>query len=70
MNFFNTDLKDLSNFFIRVSIYIVIASTILQFNLGIINKNIYNQNKVWIFYGTSNKYKEIMNETSMNIDEE
>ena len=66
VNFFNTDLKDLSNFFIRVSIYIVIASTILQFNLGIINKNIYNQNKVWIFYGTSNKYKEIMNETSMN----
>ncbi len=66
VNFFNTDLKDLSNFFIRVSIYIVIASTILQFNLGIINKNIHNQNKVWIFYGTSNKYKEIMNETSMN----
>ena len=66
VNFFNTDLKDLSNFFIRVSIYIVIVSTLLQFNLGIINKNIYNQNKVWIFYGTSNKYKEIMNETSMN----
>ena len=66
VNFFNTDLKDLSNFFIRVSIYIVIASTLVQFNLGIINKNIYNQNKVWIFYGTSNKYKEIMNETSMN----
>ena len=64
VNFFNTDLKDLSNFFIRVTIYIVLASTILQFNLGIINKNFYDQKKIWIFYGTNKKYKEIMNETS------
>ena len=69
VNFFNTDLKDLSNFFIRVSIYIVLASTILQFNLGIINKNIYDQKKVWIFIGTNSKYKEIMNETSINSKE-
>ena len=31
VNFFNTDLKDLSNFFIRVTIYIVIVS--ILFNL-------------------------------------
>ena len=41
VNFFNTDLKDLSNFFIRLTIYIVIASTVVQFNFGIINKNIH-----------------------------
>jgi len=69
VNFFNTDLKDLSNFFIRVTIYIVIASTIVQFNFGIINKNIFDQKKDWIFYGTYKKYKEVKKETSISRKE-
>ena len=66
---FNTDLKELSNFFIRSSIYIVIVSTIFQFNFGIINKNIYDQKKDWVFYGTNKKYREIMKETLINRGE-
>ena len=46
---FNTDLKELGNFFIRSSIYIGIVSTIFQFNFGIINKNIYDQKKIVFF---------------------
>ena len=64
-NFFNTDLKDLSNFFIRLTIYIAIASTLVQFNFGIINKNFYDQKKDWVFYGTNKKYKEVIKETSI-----
>ena len=69
VNFFNTDLKDLSNFFIRFTFYIVIISTIVQFNFGIINKNIYDQKKDWVFYGTNEKYKEVIKETSINAGE-
>ena len=69
VNFFNTDLKDLSNLFIRFTIYIVIVSTIVQFNFGIINKNIYDQKKDWVFYGTNEKYKEVIKETSINAGE-
>ncbi len=66
---FNTDLKELGNIFIRSSIYIVIVSTIFQFNFGIINKNIYDQKKDWVFYGTNKKYREIMRETLINRGE-
>ena len=45
VNFFNADLRDLSNFFIRVTIYIVLASTLVQFKLGIITQNIYTIKK-------------------------
>ena len=45
VNFFNTDLKDISNFFIRVSIYIGLVSFLIQLNLGIINQNIFDQKK-------------------------
>ena len=64
-NFFSNDLKDLSNFFIRLTIYIVVISVIVQFIFGVISKNIYNQKKDWLFYGTNEKYKEVIKEISI-----
>ncbi len=55
VNFFDTDLKDLSNFFIRVTLYIGLVSFIIQLNLGIINQNISDKKKDWIYYGTEKK---------------
>ena len=69
VNFFNTDLKDISNFFIRVSIYIGLVSFLIQLNLGIINQNIFDQKKEWIYYGTKEKYKSVYNEISDNKKE-
>ncbi len=69
VNFFNADLRDLSNFFIRVTIYIVSASTLVQFQLGIIAQNIYDKKEEWIFYGTEKKYKEVINEISRDKNE-
>ena len=68
-NFFSNDLKDLSNFFIRLTIYIVVISVIVQFIFGVISKNIYNQKKDWLFYGTSEKYKEVIKEISIGKKE-
>ena len=65
-NFFRNDLKDLSNFFIRLTIYIVVISAIVQFIFGVISKNIYNQKKDWLFYGTNEKYKEVIKEISIS----
>ena len=64
VNFFDTDLKDLSNFFIRVTLYIGLVSFIIQFNLGIINQNISDKKKDWIYYGTQKKYKTVSIEIS------
>ena len=69
VNFFNTDLKDISNFFIRVSIYIGLVSFLIQLNFGIINQNIFEQKKEWIYYGTKEKYKSVYNEISSNKKE-
>ena len=33
-------------------------------NFGIINKNIYDKKKGWVFYGTYEKYKEVIKEIS------
>ena len=64
VNFFDTDLKDLSNFFIRVTLYIGLVSFIIQLNLGIINQNISDKKKDWIYYGTEKKYKTVSIEIS------
>ena len=54
--------RELSNLFIRVSTYIAITSLFLQYFFSVITYNIYNQKKVWIFYGTKTKFNEIMEE--------
>ena len=54
--------RELSNLFIRVSTYIAIASLFIQYFFSIVTYNIYNQKKVWIFYGAKAKFNEIMEE--------
>ena len=52
----------MSNLFIRVSTYIALLSLFLQYFFSIITYNIYNQKKAWIFYGTKDKYNEVIKE--------
>ena len=54
--------RELSNLFIRVSTYIALLSLFIQYFFSIITYKIYNQKKVWIFYGTKDKYNEIIKE--------
>ena len=54
--------RELSNLFIRVSTYIALLSLFLQYFFSIITYNIYNQKKAWIFYGTKDKYSEVIKE--------
>ena len=54
--------RELSNLFIRVSTYIALLSLFLQYFFSIITYNIYNQKKAWIFYGTKDKYNEVIKE--------
>ena len=54
--------RELSNLFIRVSTYIALLSLFLQYFFSIITYNIYNQKKEWIFYGTKDKYNEVIKE--------
>ena len=54
--------RELSNLFIRLSTYIAIVSLFIQYFFSVITYNIYNQKKVWIFYGTKDKFNEIMKE--------
>ena len=54
--------KELSNLFIRSSIYISLLSLFAQYFFSIITCNIYDQKKKWIFYGTSAKYNQIIEE--------
>ena len=54
--------RELSNLFIRVSTYIALLSLFLQYFFSIITYKIYNQKKAWIFYGTKDKYNEVIKE--------
>ncbi len=54
--------RELSNLFIRVSTYIALLSLFIQYFFSIITYNIYNQKKEWIFYGTKDKYNEVIKE--------
>ena len=54
--------RELSNLFIRVSTYIALLSLFFQYFFSIITYNIYNQKKAWIFYGTKDKYNEVIKE--------
>ena len=54
--------RELSNLFIRVSTYIALLSLFVQYFFSIITYTIYNQKKEWIFYGTKEKYNEVIKE--------
>jgi len=54
--------RELSNLFIRSSLYVSLLSLFVQYFFSIITHNIYSKKKEWIFYGTSSKYKQIIEE--------
>ncbi len=54
--------KELSNLFIRSSLYISFSSLFIQYFFSIITSNIYDQNKKWIFYGKSSQFDQVLNE--------
>jgi lipopolysaccharide/colanic/teichoic acid biosynthesis glycosyltransferase len=62
IQFSNYLSRELSNLFIRASLYISILSLFVQYFFSIITYNIYNQKKVWIFYGKESKFKQISEE--------
>ena len=65
-NFYNLELRELSNFFIRSTLYIATISFILQYIRKVLTNNIVDQKKGWIFYGSKEKFDQILNEVSFN----
>ena len=62
LNFSDQLSIELSNLFIRSSIYISICSLFIQYFFSIITYNIYNKKKEWILYGSKAKFKEVIKE--------
>ena len=62
IQFSNYISKELSNLFIRSSLYISFSSLFVQYFFSIVTYNIYDQNKKWIFYGKSSQFEQILNE--------
>ncbi len=62
IQFSNYLSKELSNLFIRASLYISFLSLFVQYFFSIITYNIYNQKKEWIFYGTKSRFTQISEE--------
>ncbi len=56
--------KELSNLFIRASLYISLLSLFVEYFFSIITYNIYNKKKEWIFYGTESKFMQISEEVA------
>ena len=54
--------KEISNLFIRSSLYISFASLFIQYFFSIITYNIYDQKKEWIFHGNTFQYKQVLSE--------
>ena len=69
INSYNLVIEELNNFFFKITFYIFILSTIIQCLFGLITYKIYFERKEWIFWGTENKYKEILEETNLNKQE-
>ena len=69
INSYNLVIEELNNFFFRITFYVFILSTIIQCLFGLITYKIYFERKEWIFWGTENKYKEILEETNLNKQE-
>ena len=65
-NFSSYYSKELSNLFIRSSIYITVLSLFIQYFFSIITYNIYKEKKEWIFYGKESNFKELIKEIGNN----
>ena len=65
-NFYNLELRELSNFFIRITLYLASISFIFQYIFKLLTKNIIDQKKGWIFYGSKEKFDQILSEVSFD----
>ena len=65
-NFYNLELRELSNFFIRITLYLASTSFIFQSIFKLLTNNIIDQKKSWIFYGSKEKFDQILSEVSYN----
>ena len=54
--------REISNLFIRSSLYISILSLFVQYFFSVITHNIYKKKHEWIFYGKLTKYNQIIEE--------
>ena len=54
--------KEISNLFIRSSLYISFSSLFIQYFFSIITYNIYDQSKEWFFFGTNSQYQQVLTE--------
>ena len=54
--------REISNLFIRASLYISILSLFVQYFFSVITHNIYKKKHEWIFYGKLTKYNQIIEE--------
>ena len=61
-NFSSYYSRELSNLFIRSSIYITILSLFIQYFFSIITYSIYDQKKVWIYYGKESNFQKLIKE--------
>ena len=65
-NFSSYSSREISNLFIRISLYVSILSLIVQYFFSIVTHNIYNQKKEWIFYGEQLKFVNLIEEIGDN----
>ena len=61
-NFYNLELRELSNFFIRITLYLGSVSFVFQYSFRSLTNNIFDQKKGWIFCGSREKYEQILSE--------
>ena len=65
----NFTFEELNNFFLEITFFIFIFSTITQNLFGLITYNMYNKRKEWFFLGTEEKFLEILEELNLNKKE-
>ena len=65
-SFYNIELRELSNLFIRITLYLGTLSFIFQYSFKLLTNNIIDQKKGWIFYGSKEKFDQISSEVSFN----
>ena len=65
----NFTFEELNNFFLEITFFIFIFSTITQNLFGLITYKIYKKRKEWFFLGTEEKFLEILEELNLNKKE-
>ena len=66
VSYFDISEKALSNFFIKTTCIMALVSLIVQNILSISVNNLYRNSHKWLFYGSEEKYKDVMDEISFS----